>query len=133
MRCLLVLIGLLMAPPGAFALTWDFDEGTTWGWTAQESLLGTDRGVPTTVYSEVEEGVWRIAPVPRGKAPAINLVSPLIGEDSDLFDWVTLRLRIIHDRPTEGDLLDGVVQCRVQTPQEGSAPKPRRNQGAVEV
>ena len=104
MRCLLVAIGLLVAPLGAFALTWDFDEGTTWGWTAQESLLGGDRG-PTTVYSEVEADVWRIAPVPRGKAPAISLVSPLIGEDSALFDWVTLRLRIIHDRPTEGSLL----------------------------
>ena len=103
MRYLLITIGLLSAPLGAFALTWDFDEGTTWGWTAQESLLGTNRG-PTTVYSEVEAGVWRIAPVPRGKAPAINLVSPLIGEDSALFDWVTLRLRIIHDRPTEGNL-----------------------------
>ena len=105
MRYLLVAIGLLVAPLGAFALTWDFDEGTTWGWTAQESLLGTDRGVPTTVYSEVEEGVWRIAPVPTGQEPAISLVSPLIGEDSALFDWVTLRLRIIHDRPTEGTLL----------------------------
>ena len=97
-------IGLLVAPLGAFALTWDFDEDTTWGWTAQESLLGTDHG-PTTVYSEVEGGVWRIAPVPRGKQPAISLVSPLIGEDSALFDWVTLRLRIIHDRPTGGNLL----------------------------
>ena len=104
MRCLLVAIGLLAAPHGVFALTWDFDEGTTWGWTAQESLLGTDHG-PTTVYSEVEDGVWRIAPVPRGKHPAISLVSPLIGADSALFDWVTLRLRIIHDRPTEGNLL----------------------------
>ena len=103
MRCLFVAIGLLAAPPGAFALTWDFDEGTTWGWTAQESLLGGDRG-PTTVYSEVEDGVWRIAPVPSGQTPAISLVSPLIGEDSALFDWVTLRLRIIHDRPTEGNL-----------------------------
>ena len=104
MRYSLVAIGLLVAPLGALALTWDFDEGTTWGWTAQESLLGSDYG-PTTVYSEVEDGVWRIAPVPRGKHPAISLVSPLIGEDSALFDWVTLRLRIIHDRPTEGNLL----------------------------
>ena len=97
-------IGLLVVPLEAFALTWDFDEGTTWGWTAQESLLGTNRA-PTTVYSEVEDGVWRIAPVPTGQEPAISLVSPLIGEDSALFDWVTLRLRIIHDRPTEGTLL----------------------------
>ena len=106
MRCLLITIGLLSAPLGALALTWDFDEGTTWGWTAQESLLGNWSGVaPTTVYSEVETGVWRIAPVPSGQQPAIRLLSPLIGEDSDLFDWVTLRLRIIHDRPTGGNLL----------------------------
>ena len=105
MRYLLIAIGLLSAPLGAFALTWDFDEGTTWGWTAQESILGNDGGVsPTTVYSEVEEGVWRIAPVPVAQEPAISLLSPLIGEDSALFDRVTLRLRIIHDRPTGGVL-----------------------------
>ena len=106
MLCLPVAIGLLVAPLGALAITWDFDEGTTWGWTAHESWLGNLGGVtPTTVYSEVEEGVWRIAPVPSGQIPAIRLLSPLIGEDSALFDRVTLRLRIIHDRPTEGNLL----------------------------
>ena len=106
MRCLLLALLLLAAPLGGFALTWDFDEGTTWGWTAQESLLGNWSGVaPTTVYSEVEAGVWRIAPVPSGQIPAISLLSPLIGEDSALFDRVTLRLRIIHDRPTRGTLL----------------------------
>ena len=105
MRCLLITIGLLLAPLGVFALTWDFAEDTTWGWTAQESLLGADRGLsPTTVYSEVADGVWRIAPVPDGKQPAIRLRSPPIGEDSALFDYVTLRLRIIHDRPTGGNL-----------------------------
>ena len=105
MRHILFAILLLAAPLGAFALTWDFDEGTTWGWTAHESWLGRLGGVtPTTVYSEVEDGVWRIAPVPDGHRPAIRLLSPLIGEDSDLFDRVTLRLRIIHDRPTEGNL-----------------------------
>ena len=106
MRCLLLAILLLAAPLGALALTWDFGEGTTWGWAAQESLLGRSVGdTPTTVYSEVEAGVWRIAPVPGGHRPAIRLLSPLIGEDSALFDRVTLRLRIIHDRPTEGNLL----------------------------
>ena len=105
MRYLLVAIGLLVAPLGALAITWDFDEGTTWGWTAQESILGGLGGVtPTTVYSEVEDGVWRIAPVPGGHRPAIRLLSPPIGEDSALFDRITLRLRIIHDRPTEGNL-----------------------------
>lgn len=105
MRCLLFATLLLAAPLGAFALTWDFDGGTTWGWTAQESFLGDDKRSPTTVYSEVEDGVWRIAPVPGGQRPAIQLRSPPIGEDSALFDYITLRLRIIHDRPTEGNLL----------------------------
>ena len=106
MRYLLFAILLLAAPLGALALTWDFDDGTTWGWTAQESELGDLSTVaPTTVYSEVEAGVWRIAPVPSGQQPAIRLLSPLIGEDSVLFDRVTLRLRIIHDRPTGGNLL----------------------------
>ena len=105
MRCLRVAIGLLATPLGAFALTWDFDEDITWGWTAQESYLGDDNRESTTVYSEVADGVWRIAPVPGGQRPAIQLRSPPIGEDSDLFDYLTLRLRIIHDRPTGGNLL----------------------------
>ena len=106
MRCLSLTILLLSAPLGAFALTWDFDEGTTWGWTAHESWLGNLGGVsPTTVYSEIEDGVWRITPVPVAQRPAIRLLSPLIGEDSALFDRVTLRLRIVHDRPTRGNLL----------------------------
>ncbi len=105
MRGLLFAIGLLTAPVGALALTWDFDDGTTWGWTAQESFLGADDRNPTTVYSEVEDDIWRIAPVPDGQRPAITLYSPPIGGDSALFDSVTLRLRIIHDRPTEGNVL----------------------------
>ena len=106
MRYLLFAILLLTAPLGALALTWDFDDGTTWGWTADESALGNLDGVrPTTVYSEVEDGVWRMAPVPGGQQPAIRLLSPLIGEDSALFNRVTLRLRIVHDRPTGGTLL----------------------------
>ena len=105
MRYLLVTILLLAAPHGTFALTWDFDEGTTWGWTTRESNLSHNNAGPTTIYSEIEDGVWRIAPVPGAQQPAIHLLSPLIGEDSALFDRVTLRLRIVHDRPTGGNLL----------------------------
>ena len=101
----ILLAMLLLATHRASALTWDFDDGTTWGWTARESALSTDRGSVSTVYSEVADGVWRIAPVPGAQRPAIQLRSPWIGEDSALFDRVTLRLRIIHDRPTEGRLV----------------------------
>ena len=104
MRCVFFAIGLLATPLGTFALTWDFDDGTTWGWTARESALSTDRGSVSTVYSEVTDGVWRIAPVPGAQRPAIQLRSPWVGEESALFDRVTLRLRIIHHRPTEGGL-----------------------------
>ena len=127
MRCIFFAIGLLAAPLEALALTWDFDEGTTWGWTAQESWLGISvADTPTTVYSEVEDGVWRIAPVPDGHRPAIRLVSPLIGEDSALFDRVTLRLRIIHDRPTEGNLTMhwSNVESRRRKQEAGQAPDP---------
>ena len=102
MHYLLIVIGLLAAPHGAFAITWDFDEGTTWGWAAREGIIGKYGGKHTAVYSAVEDGVWRIAPVPNAQYPAILLNSPPIGEDSALFDRVTLRLRIIHHRPTEG-------------------------------
>ena len=106
MHGLLFALGLLTAPLGAFALTWDFDDGTTWGWTAQESGSYSTRGTSdaTTVYSEVEDGVWRLAPVPGARRPTLQLRSPPIGEDSALFDSVTLRLRIIHHTPTEGHL-----------------------------
>ena len=103
---LAVVICVVLWSSPAEAIKWDFDEGTTWGWTAHESFLGNNSTVtPTMVYSEIEADVWRIAPVPSGQRPAIRLLSPLIGEDSDLFDRVTLRLRIIHDRPTWGNLL----------------------------
>ncbi len=107
MRGLLFAIGLLMAPVGALALTWDFDEGTTWGWTAQEAGFYSTGGTAdaTTVHSEVEDGVWRLAPVPGARKPTLQLRSPPIEEDSALFDWVTLRLRIIHHTPTAGTLL----------------------------
>ena len=104
MHCLLIVIVLLAAPHEALALTWDFDEGTTWGWAASEGVVGKYGGKHTAVYSEVEGGVWRIAPVPNAQYPAILLNSPLIGEDSALFDRVTLRLRIIHHSPTEGKI-----------------------------
>ena len=104
MRGMFLAILLLAAPLGVFALTWDFDEDTTWGWAAQESWAvskgGTD--MATTVRSEVADGVWRIAPARSSWLPAIQLLSPLIGEDSALFDRVTLRLRLIHHSPTEG-------------------------------
>ena len=101
MRYMLFAILLLVAPRGVVALTWDFDDGITWGWTARESLYTNVRGSLEPLQSDVVDGVWRIAPVP-GRRPTVQLRSPLIGKDSALFDCLTLRLRLIHHSPTEG-------------------------------
>ena len=101
MRYMLFAIPLLVAPLGAFALTWDFDDGSTWGWTAWEGDFSNTRGDREPLKSEIVDGVWRMAPVPN-RRPAIQLRSPLIGKDSALFDRLTLRLRIVHHSPTEG-------------------------------
>ncbi|MCE2447398.1 MAG: VCBS repeat-containing protein [Candidatus Latescibacteria bacterium] len=100
MRRVLFAMLLVAAPHGAFALTWDFDDGSTWGWTARESATHSNGG-NDPLHSEIVDGVWRIAPVP-GRRPTVQLRSPLIGKDSALFDRLTLRLRLIHHSPTEG-------------------------------
>ena len=100
MRYTLFAILLLTAPRGVVALTWDFNDGSTWGWTAQESSSYSTQYTSEPLRSEVVDGVWRIAPAPTGR-PTVQLRSPLIGEDSALFDRLTLRLRLIHHSPTE--------------------------------
>ncbi len=97
MRYTLFAILLLVAPRGAFALTWDFDDGSTYGWTARATTFYLD----TPLRSEVVDGVWRIALVPN-QIPNVYLIPPVIGEDSALFDRLTLRLRLIHHSPIEG-------------------------------
>ena len=99
MRYTLLAILLLVAPRGAVALTWDFADGTTWGWTAREGTYSNGGG-KESLRSEIVDGVWRIAPVPN-RRPTVELRSPLIGKDSALFDRLTLRLRLIHHSPTE--------------------------------
>ena len=102
MRYSLFAILLLVAPRGAFALTWDFDDGSTWGWTARAPAPYINvEGIDAPLHSEVVDGVWRMALVP-GQRPMVQLISPVIGEDSALFDRLTLRMRLIHHSPIEG-------------------------------
>ena len=104
MRYMLFAIPLLVAPLGAFALTWDFDDGSTYGWTARATTLYINlEGINAPLHSEVVDGVWRLALVP-DQRPMVQLISPVIGEDSALFDRLTLRLRLIHHSPIEGFL-----------------------------
>ena len=102
MRYAFFAILLLVSPRESFALTWDFNDDSTYGWTAWEGDFSNIRGGGREpLKSEIVDGVWRIATVP-GRRPTVQLRSPLIGKDSALFDRLTLRLRIIHHSPTEG-------------------------------
>ncbi|MCY3790594.1 MAG: FG-GAP-like repeat-containing protein [Gemmatimonadetes bacterium] len=129
MHCFLFAILLLAAPIESFALTWDFDDGSTYGWTAQESSTYANKsGSRKSPHSEIVDGVWRIAPVP-GRRPTVQLRSPLIGKDSALFDRITLRLRLIHHSPTEGPLWMSWSNAeRRRHPKAGAAGTGRRLQ-----
>ena len=103
MRSTLFVILLLVAPRGVVALTWDFDDGSTYGWTARATTIDANvEGANAPLHSEVVDGIWRMALVP--DPSKVQLISPVIGEDSALFDRLTLRLRLIHHIPIEGFL-----------------------------
>ena len=106
MKALFTILFLATQIHRADAITWEFDAaGDAQGWTARESFRS--RAVTNTLAhlrSEVSDGVWRIdiPPFERGRNPSLQLVSPLIGQDSGLFDRVEVRLRVVHTDPFMG-------------------------------
>ena len=98
---------LWLGPAGA--VRWEFDDGTTQGWSAIEGLIGGRGSRETNLFpSVVEDGVWRIAvdsSSTRGSDSRADfkLISPTIGYNSDLFDQVHIRCRTVHHRPTVGN------------------------------
>ena len=105
--------GGMVFPGSGAALTWDFAAGSRQGWIARE---GAASGISSTqalgLQQVVEEGFWRITPLPysafeenRRRAVIIELVSPHIGYDSELFDTVRMRVRIDHPGPVRGSMV----------------------------
>ena len=105
---LFAVVAVMLWSSLAGAIRWDFDDGTTQGWTAKEGLEwgGTREFHPFP--GEVDEGVWRIRVDPaitnsfNPSQPSVEVVSSTIGYDSSLFDRLRIRFRTVHDRPTEG-------------------------------
>ena len=104
---LLAVVAVALCSSLAEAIKWDFDDGTTQGWTTKE----TDTRGGTREFHQfpgmVEDGVWRITVAPSVTKSLsfwsnVGLVSPTIGYDSGLFDQIRIRFRTVHDRPTEG-------------------------------
>ena len=94
----------------AEAITWDFDDGTTQGWAAIESGAAGGSAEVNLFPGQVKDGVWTIdvSPSVAGEkypTPLVQVISPIIGYDSGLFDRVRVRLRTVHHRPTVGAFL----------------------------
>ena len=108
---LAVIAGIVLSGGSADAIKWDFDDGTTQGWTAKEiHTLGGTREF-SQFPGVVEDGVWRISVSPSviknlstSRRSNVEVVSSTIGYDSGLFDQVRIRFRTVYDRPTEGSL-----------------------------
>ena len=108
---LAVITGIVLSGGPADAIKWDFDDGTTQGWTAKEiHTLGGTREF-SQFPGVVEDGVWRISVSPSvlknlstSRRSNVEVVSSTIGYDSGLFDQVRIRFRTVYDRPTEGSL-----------------------------
>ena len=102
-----VVAGIALWSVPAEAIKWDFDDGTTQGWAAKEAGIWGGPREAHLFPSGVEDGVWRITVAPsvvktHYPEPSVELISSTIGYDSGLFDYVRIRFRTIHHRPTEG-------------------------------
>ena len=90
----------------ATAIIWEFDDGTTQGWVAKETLtLGGPREFDV-FPGIVKDGVWKIdvssSVTGDWSRPNVKLISPTIGHDSRLFDQIWIRFRTVHHSPTVG-------------------------------
>ena len=105
-----VVAGIVILGSSAEAIKWDFDDGTTQGWTAKEATIWGGTREFHQFPGVVEDGVWRITVSPsatksRHSMPSVEVVSSPIGYDSALFDHVRIRFRTVHDRPTYGNFV----------------------------
>ena len=104
---LAIVAGIALWSGSAAAIRWDFDDGTTQGWSAKKALAWGGVNEFNLFPGVVEDGVWRINVLPSvaGSAyPAsdVEVVSSTIGYDSRLFDRVRARVRTVHNKPTLG-------------------------------
>ncbi len=108
MLLFIVVAGIVLWSGSIEAIKWDFDDGTTQGWTVKEAFI---RGGTREFYQfpgSVDNGVWRIKfdsdAIMSDSQAGVQVISSPIGYDSALFDQVRVRFRSVHDRPTEGAL-----------------------------
>ena len=84
-------------------ITWEFEEGTQ-GW--QVRLATRIGGFEPVLDVEVEEGVLRIPVTDQflGFVRGPLLISPVLDQDSGLFDRVAVRIRFVHPDPVNSGM-----------------------------
>ena len=130
LKLAVVVLVVLWSGP-AKAIIWEFDDGTTQGWVAQEILtLGGPREFDV-FPGVVEDGVWKIdvssSVTGRWSKPNVKLIAPTIGHDSRLFDQVWVRFRTVHHSPTVGSFsLTWINEHNLMSPVWGQDDPPER-------
>ena len=103
---LAVVVWIALWPDLAEAIIWEFDDGTTQGWVAKETLTFGGPREFDVFPGVVEDGVWKIDVSPSitgdWSRPNVELISPIIGHNSGLFDQIWVRFRTVHHSPTVG-------------------------------
>ena len=104
---LAVVVAVALWSGPAAAIRWEFDDGTTQGWTAKRAAAWGGSFEADLFPGVVEDGVWQIDVLPSvarqaHPAPSVEVVSSTIGYDSSLFDRVRVRFRTVHHSPTVG-------------------------------
>ncbi len=103
---LAVVVCVVLWSGSATAIIWEFDDGTTQGWVAKETLTWGGPREFNQFPGVVEDGVWKIDVPPSviedRSRPSVELISPTIGHDSSLFDQIWVRFRTVHHSPTVG-------------------------------
>ena len=103
---LAVVVCVVLWSGSAEAIIWEFDDGTTQGWVAKETLTWGGPREFDVFPGVVEDGVWKIDVSPSvtedRSRPSVELISPAIGHDSGLFDQIWVRFRTVHHSPTVG-------------------------------
>ena len=105
MRIAIAGMGILLYSLTAQAITWNFNEGENMqGWITREGATAGDGSIVQALRSEVRDGIWRIQvpPFQKERNPEVLLLSPIIGYDSELFDRMTIRFRVVHTQPIPG-------------------------------
>ena len=102
-----VVVGIALWSGPAAAIRWEFDDGTTQGWTAKRAAAWGGSFESDLFPGGVEDGVWQIDVLPSvarqaNPAPGVEVISSTIGYDSSLFDRVRVRFRTVHHSPTVG-------------------------------